>query len=96
VDCKTLEDIELSGKSVLMRVDFNIPLSKDGDILDDTRIKAALPSINYIMEKGGSVVLMSHLGRPGGRKDPSMSLKIAAYRLGELTESPVKFVGDCV
>lgn len=93
---KTLRDIDLSGKTVLMRVDFNVPLSKDGDILDETRIRAALPSIEHITGHGASVVLMSHLGRPKGKKDPSMSLGIVAHRLGELTESPVKFVEDCV
>ncbi len=96
MDRKTLKDVKLQGKKVLMRVDFNVPLSKDGDILDDTRIRAAIPSINHITGRGGSAVLMSHMGRPGGRKDASMSLKIAAYRLGELIQSPVKFAEDCV
>jgi len=96
VDRKTLKDIELEGKKVLMRVDFNVPLSKDGDILDDTRIRAALPSIDYITGQGGAAILMSHMGRPGGSKDGSMSLNIAAYRLGELTRFPVKFAEDCI
>ncbi len=93
---KTLRDISLSGKRVLMRVDFNVPLSADGDVADDTRIRAALPSIEYAAGKGASVVLMSHLGRPKGKKDSSLSLKVVAYHLGGLTNCPVKFVGDCV
>ncbi len=93
---KTLSDVELGGKRVLMRVDFNVPLSKDGDIVDDTRIKAALPSIEYAAGAGASIVLMSHLGRPKGKKDPEKSLKVVAYRLGELISCPVKFVADCI
>ncbi|HSG28371.1 MAG TPA: phosphoglycerate kinase, partial [Candidatus Krumholzibacterium sp.] len=93
---KTLRDIGLEGRRLLMRVDFNVPLSREGDVQDDTRIKAALPSIEYAAGKGASVVLMSHLGRPKGRDDKSKSLKVVAYHLGELTEYPVKFVGDCI
>jgi len=96
LNLKTLADLDLSGKRVLMRVDFNVPLSKDGDVADDTRIRSALPSIEYVVDNGGSLVLMSHLGRPGGKKDPSMSLKVVAYRLAELTDHPVKFVEDCI
>jgi len=92
---KTLRDIELDGKRVLMRVDFNAPLTKDGDIDDDTRIRAGLPSINYIMEHGASLVLMSHLGRPKGKRVPSMSLKVVAYRLAELVHHPIRFAEDC-
>ena len=79
-----------------MRVDFNVPLSGDGDVSDDTRIKAALPSIEYAAEKGASIVLMSHLGRPKGERKPSLSLKVVAYHLGEMTNHPVKFAGDCI
>ncbi len=92
---KTLRDVGLEGKKVLMRVDFNTPLTKDGDVDDDTRIRAALPSINYIAEHGASLVLMSHLGRPKGKRVPSMSLKVVAYRLAELVHHPIRFAEDC-
>jgi phosphoglycerate kinase len=93
---KTLRDIELAGRRLLMRVDFNVPLSKHGDITDDTRIRAALPSIDYAAGKGASVVLMSHLGRPKGQRVPDLSLKVAAFHLGGLIDHPVKFAEDCI
>ena len=93
---KTLRDVDLKGRKVLMRVDFNAPLTKDGDIDEDTRIRAALPSINYIAEQGASIILMSHLGRPGGRRVPSMSLKVVAYRLAELVHHPIRFAEECI
>lgn len=79
-----------------MRVDFNVPLDDDGNITDDTRIQAAIPSIEHLTNAGGRVILMSHLGRPKGEKNPTFSLKPAAVRLGELVSANVKFVGDCV
>ena len=92
---KTVRDIEFSGKRVLMRVDFNVPLN--GDVVsDDTRITAALPSIQYVLEQGASVVLMSHLGRPKGEVKPEFSLKPAADRLAELLGKKVQFAPDCV
>jgi len=86
---KTIADIDVSGKTVLMRVDFNVPL-KDGVISDDRRIRAALPSINKVLESGGRCVLMSHLGRPKGQYDAAASLGPCAERLGELLGKPVK------
>jgi len=93
---KTLRDVALNGKRVVMRVDFNVPI-KDGVVGDDTRISAALPSINYCLEHGASVILMSHLGRPkGGKVESEFSLKPVAARLQELLGKPVIFVPDCI
>lgn len=92
---KTVRDVSFQGKRALVRVDFNVPLS-GGKVQDDTRILGALPTLNHILEDGGSLVLMSHLGRPKGAPDPSMSLEPVAARLGELIGKPVKFVGDCI
>ncbi len=93
---KTLRDVPIRGRRVLMRVDYNVPLSKQGDIADDTRVRASLPSINYIMEQGGSAVLLSHLGRPKGKKNPAYTLRPVADRLGDLVKHPVKFAADCL
>ncbi|MDF1823352.1 MAG: phosphoglycerate kinase [Verrucomicrobiales bacterium] len=93
---KSIRDIDPAGKRVLMRVDFNVPLDDDGKITDDSRIKGAIPSIEHLTNAGGRVILMSHLGRPKGEKNPEFSLKPAADRLGELISAPVKFVDDCV
>jgi len=92
---KTLRDVDLKGKRVVMRVDFNVPI-KEGKITDDTRIKGALPSINYVLEKGGSLVLMSHLGRPKGKGyEADFSLKPVAEYLAKLLGKPVTFAPDC-
>jgi len=93
---KTVRDIDVAGKKVLVRVDFNVPLDKKtGEITDDTRIKAALPTIKYLVEHKAKVVLCSHLGRPKG-VTPELTLKPVAQRLGKLLGQPVQIAGDCV
>jgi len=93
---KTVRDVDLKGKRVLMRADFNVPL-KDGVIGDDKRIRATLPTINYILEQGAALVLMSHLGRPAGTGyEAALSLKPVAARLSELLGKPVKMAPDCI
>src|SRR5256712_7107068 len=91
----SISDLDLKGKRVFMRVDFNVPLS-DGRITDDTRIEAALPSIRYVIEKGGKLILPSHLGRPKGKPELKYSLKPVAERLSELFKKPVRFRPRCV
>ena len=94
---KTIRDLNLSGKRVLMRVDFNVPQDKQtGAITNTARIAAALPTIQYALEKGASVVLMSHLGRPDGQKIAKFSLKPVAAELEKLLGKPVQFLDDCV
>jgi len=95
MDKKTVRDIQLKGKRVLMRVDFNVPM-KDGAVTDDKRIRAALPTIQHVLEQGASLILMSHLGRPKGEPDPEFSLKAAADALAKLIDRPVKMAPDCV
>ncbi len=92
---KTVKDIDLKGKRVIMRVDFNVPMA-DGKVTDDKRIKAALPTINYVLEQGASLLLMSHLGRPKGGPDAEFSLKAASEALSALLGKPVKMAPDCV
>jgi phosphoglycerate kinase len=91
----TIEDVHLGGRKVLMRVDFNVPL-EDGKVVDDKRIRAALPTIRYVIENGGRLVLMSHLGRPKGRQIPDMSLKPCVGLLNELLSKDIGFVDDCI
>jgi phosphoglycerate kinase len=90
-----IEDLDLGGKRVLMRVDFNVPL-KDGKVENDKRLRAALPSIQYVLDKGASLVLMSHLGRPNGQRVDKLSLAPVAARLSELLGRPVRPLDDCV
>lgn len=92
---KTIRDIDVKGKKVFVRVDFNVPI-KDGKVGDDTRIRAALPTIQYLLEHGAAVVLASHLGRPKGGPDPKYSLKPVADYLAGLLGKPVTFAEDCI
>ena len=93
---KMIQDVDVKGKRVLMRVDFNVPMNEQGEITDDTRIKAALPSIRYLLEHGAKLILMSHLGRPDGKVVESMRMNPVAKRLGELLNKSVAKVDDCV
>jgi phosphoglycerate kinase len=92
---KTVKDIDLKGKRVLMRVDFNVPM-QDGKVTDDKRIKASLPTIQYVLDHGASLMLMSHLGRPKGGPSPEFSLKAASEALAGLLGRPVQMAPDCV
>ncbi len=92
---KTIRDISVSGKRVLVRVDFNVPIGKDKQVEDDTRIRESLPTIEYLLSQGAKVILMSHLGRPKG-KSPEFSLAPVAKRLSELLHKPVHFASDCI
>jgi len=88
--------IEVRGRRVLVRVDFNVPLDAAGNITDDSRIRAALPTLEHLLERGARVVLCSHLGRPKGKADPLLSLRSVAQKLSDLLLRPVAFVDDCV
>src|SRR3984893_14667168 len=91
---KTVRDIDVAGKRVLMRVDFNVPLDAERHITDDTRIRAALPTIQYILDRGAALILMSHLGRPDGKVVEKLSLAPIARRLSELLGRPVEMAAD--
>jgi phosphoglycerate kinase len=93
---KTVADIDVNGKKVLMRVDFNVPLDENRNITSDDRIVKALPTIKKILDGGGALILMSHLGRPKGQRDEKMSLAPVAKRLSELLSKEVIFVDDCI
>src|SRR5216684_7157880 len=93
---KTVRDIDVAGKRVLMRVEFNVPLEAERHITDDTRIRASLPTIQYLLDNGAAVILMSHLGRPKGEVNKKYSLAPAAQRLSELLGRPVQMAPDCI
>ena len=92
---KTLRDVDVKGKRVLVRVDYNVPIDEQGNIVDDTRIRASLPTVEYLLDANAKVILMSHLGRPKGR-DPKYSLLPVAKRLSRLINREVKLAPDCV
>jgi phosphoglycerate kinase len=96
VAVKTFDELDLTGKRVFIRVDFNVPLDGQGNVTDDTRIQAALPTIKLAKNRGGRVILASHLGRPKGKRVPEMSLAPVAKRLSQLLGCPVKTVDDCI
>src|SRR4249920_3166837 len=91
----SIRDLDLRGKRALVRVDFNVPI-KNGVIEDDTRIRASLPTIQYAIDKGATVITASHLGRPKGKVAPEYSLRPVAERLGQLLGRPVVFAEDCI
>jgi 3-phosphoglycerate kinase len=91
----SIDDLDLAGKTVLMRVDFNVPI-RDGEVDNDNRIVAALPTIRTAIERGAAVILMSHLGRPKGQAKPEFSLRPVRDKLAQHLETEVRFVEDCV
>lgn len=93
---QTIYDIDVAGKTVYVRVDYNVPCDKDGHITDDRRIRSTLPTIRYLLKEGAAVILASHMGRPKGERNPELSLRPAAERLSELLEQPVQFADDCI
>ena len=93
---RTIDQLDLSGKRTLIRVDFNVPMDKAGNVTDDTRLQAAIPTIRLAIERGAKTILLSHLGRPKGKRLPEMSLAPVAPRLSQLLGRPVAFAQDCV
>lgn len=95
----TIKDVDLNGKRVFVRVDYNVPMEeKDGDMIinDDTRIRATIPTLDHLVNQGAKIILAAHLGRPKGKKEPSMSLRPVAQKLSDLLGRPVAFVDDCI
>src|ERR1019366_4093562 len=93
---RTVEDLPVQGKKVLVRVDYNVPLDDQGAITDDTRIRETLPTLNYLLERGAGLILCAHLGRPKGQPNPKYSLKPVAKRLEELMRRPIQMAPDCI
>ena len=96
MDKKTVKDIQLTGKRVLVRVDYNVPMNDKGEITDFIRIEASLPTLHYLLDQGAAVILMAHLGRPKGKVNPKFTLKPVAEALSHLIHRPVQFCPDCV
>ncbi len=92
----TIRDVDVKSQRLFVRVDYNVPLNEQGEITDDTRIRASLPTLQYALERGARLILASHLGRPKGKVNPKMSLRPAAERLSKLLGKPVGFAVDCV
>lgn len=92
----SIKDLHVANLRVLVRVDFNVPMDADGNITDMTRLNAAVPGVRYLLEHNAKVILMSHLGRPGGKRDPKFSLAPIAKAFSELIGEPVTFLEDCI
>ena len=95
-DMRTLRDLEMAGKKVLIRVDVNVPLDENNNIADDSRIRAVLPTINYALDENAKVIIASHMGRPEGKVVSEFSLAPVAKRLSRLLQKDVQFVPDCI
>ncbi|NVM26990.1 MAG: phosphoglycerate kinase, partial [Desulfobacterales bacterium] len=93
---KTIKDIDISGKTVLIRVDVNVPLDQHQNVTDDTRIRAVLPTVNYALDENAKVIMASHMGRPGGKVVPELSLSPVAKRFSRLLKKDVQFAPDCI
>ena len=91
---KTVRDIDVKGKKVFVRCDFNVPTDDEGNIKDDRRIRGAMPTIEYLVENGAKVILASHMGRPKGKPDPAYSLKVVADRISDLLGKKIIFVSE--
>ncbi len=96
MDFKSIDQAEIAGKKLFLRVDFNVPIDKNGNITDDTRIQATLPTLNYALSKNAKIILASHLGRPKGKPEPQYSLKPVAAKLTQLLKKDVRMAPDCI